>query len=918
MISIFVDNKQIDVTEDIDLLITRSIADIREPEKRTSDWSKTVTLPETKVNNTLFTYIFDVALDILGNGQFAPSFNPNKKADVVVLNDGLEQLRGFIRLIQINVLDKNLIEYECSLHGQTSDLFTSLGNAKLSELDFSEYNHNLDQTNVANSWDTSIIKNGISQPFSYGNGYVYAQILSRRSNNTDVTNSWKVDDHIVSLYAKTVIDKIFSNVGYQYTDDSIFNTDRFKRLIIPYNNFGLNVDETAVTNRLFQAQISAPLTANKGDVIPFNNDSTGGNFDNGGNYNVSTYSFTAPVAGRYNFFLSLDASATFLTSSSLTSATVEFHLYVNNVKTRIILVNSDNSYSSIGTNTFNFTTIGSKDVDLNKNDVVKLVYYDVIENVFQTGTSWSTTYKNISLNINPSTYFYNQASADEYGFNNIIEFSKFFSSDYTQKELLLSFVKMFNLYIEPDYNNPKKLKFIPRDDFYNGQNKDWSKKLDYSQTTEIIPMGELDSNPYIFTYKEGNDNNNKTYKDNTGRIYGDRIIRIDNDFVKQEKKIEIVFAPSPIYKDDTTGRYYSKYSNGADNNSQLHLLYYSGAVTTPIYTIYNIDYTSAIAYNKYPVTLHIDSISNMQFDLGFGMPTYLNVGSGLNYSNQNLVNVYWYKTIIELTNKNSKIFRGYFRINAYDWNSLRFNDLYYFENQYWRLNKVIDYNPLQEGVYQCEFLLAKYYEGTSAIKKNLGTGVSDYFGNGFPFGRPLGFTGVRSGGVNLGMGTDLGGEIINVGDNTNSMGLRLNTNLGGSNNTIPSTFSNVNLLSCNDFIPLEQSKTYIENWTMLGAYLSGGNVVEIDDTDSPYTLLREDYLIVADTNNGDINMVLPNPSTNKGKTFVVKKIDSNHKIYITAGDGSILIDDTTTHEMGNSKLCHHFISTGSKYYVIVP
>ena len=202
MISIFVDNKQIDVTDDIDLLITRSIADIREPEKRTSDWSKTVTLPGTKVNNTLFTYIFDVALDILGNGQFAPSFNPNKKADVVVLNDGLEQLRGFIRLIQINVLDKNLIEYECSLHGQTADLFTSISNSKLSDLDFGEYNHTLNRVNVVDSWASSIIKNGSSQPFNLGEGYVYAQILDKFATTGTNASQWRVDDHIPCLYQK--------------------------------------------------------------------------------------------------------------------------------------------------------------------------------------------------------------------------------------------------------------------------------------------------------------------------------------------------------------------------------------------------------------------------------------------------------------------------------------------------------------------------------------------------------------------------------------------------------------------------------------------------------------------------------------------------------------------------------------------
>jgi hypothetical protein len=77
--------------------------------------------------------------------------------------------------------------------------------------------------------------------------------------------------------------------------------------------------------------------------------------------------------------------------------------------------------------------------------------------------------------------------------------------------------------------------------------------------------------------------------------------------------------------------------------------------------------------------------------------------------------------------------------------------------------------------------------------------------------------------------------------------------------------------------------------------------------------------MVADTSTANVNIVLPTPSSsNKGKLFVVKKPETNHKVYITAGDGSIYIDDATTHELGNSKICHHFISSGTKYFVIVP
>jgi hypothetical protein len=105
---------------------------------------------------------------------------------------------------------------------------------------------------------------------------------------------------------------------------------------------------------------------------------------------------------------------------------------------------------------------------------------------------------------------------------------------------------------------------------------------------------------------------------------------------------------------------------------------------------------------------------------------------------------------------------------------------------------------------------------------------------------------------------------------------------------------------------------------MLGSYLCGGKIVELTNADSPYTMVYDDYMVVGDNASGDIDVVLPDPSTNQGKTFVFKKLGSNHHINITAGDGSIYIDDALTYQISNDKASVHVISTGTKYYVIVP
>jgi hypothetical protein len=908
MINLFVNNTLVDLSEDFDLLITRSIADIKNPEQRSSDWSKTAKIPGTKTNNILFGGIFEVEHTVLGSGQFAPNFNPNKKADVVVLVDGFEQLRGFIRLIQINVLDHDFIEYECSLHGQTADLFTTLGNAKLSELDFGEYNHVLTDTNVTNSWDTSIVKNNTSQAFAYGEGYVYAQMLNKYGSQNTNTNQWRVDDHIPCLYAKTIVDKIMSNIGYQYTSDSFFTSDRFKRLIIPYTNFGFTSDETALQTRLFQAQLSTSQTivrtagAITATTLAFNNDSTGGNFDNGGNYNTSTYQYTAPISGTFDFFLSLQSSFDG-TAPYSSYASMSFFVYKNGLVVKTIDIDSNN----VSTTHWDFDGIGSCQISCVVGDTIQIkfiqTWFDGVSPILGTNT------------INSTTQFYNHVSASTLAYNNPLDFGLFFSGDFTQKDLLINFVKMFNLYIEQDMDNAKKLRFVPRDDFYNGTTQDWTSLVDYSQNVQIVPMGDLEANPYIFTYKEGEDFYNKEYKQSTSKIYGDRIVRVDNDFVKQEKKIEITFSPTMLLA--SGNRYYSTILNGNNDKGQLRCLYFGGVKNTSAYEVYNTTLTNVPNFSKYPLTLHIDDTDNMQFDLNFGMSNYILADKGLEFSNQNLVNSYWFKTIREITDKNSKVFKGYFRINPYQWANIQFKDLYFFEGQYWRLNKITDYNPLQEGVYLCEFLLVTYYEPSTSNKKNVGVGATDILNDRFPFGKPIGFTGVTTGGVNIGDSGLDSKDNITVGNDHVSQGRFANTILGGTQVNIPINFESVTAINCDTYSITESNRFYVENFPQMGAYSCGGNVIEIDHTDSPYTSLYDDYLIVCDMT-GNISIVLPNPSTNKGKIFVVKKLGSPNTITVTAGDGSILIDTSTSHTITNNKEAHQFISTGTQYYVIVP
>jgi hypothetical protein len=225
---------------------------------------------------------------------------------------------------------------------------------------------------------------------------------------------------------------------------------------------------------------------------------------------------------------------------------------------------------------------------------------------------------------------------------------------------------------------------------------------------------------------------------------------------------------------------------------------------------------------------------------------------------------------------------------------------------------------LQEGVYLCEFLLVTYYEPSTSNKKNVGVGATDILNDRFPFGKPIGFTGVTTGGVNIGDSGLDSKDNITVGNDHVSQGRFANTILGGTQVDIPINFESVTAINCDTYSITESNRVYVENYPVVGAWLGSGKIEEIVHADSPYTALYDDYLIVADCAGGNISVVLPTPSaSNKGKVFACKKLGNSHTLTITAGDGSILIDDSTSHAISTNKATHHFISSGTKYFIIV-
>lgn len=696
MMRLYIEGRQVDLMQDEPLLITREIADIREPEKRSSDWSKTFRIPGTSNNNRVFGHIFDIAQEQLNTGtQFAPDFNPNKKAAALITVDEVEQVRGFVRLLNIAIVRGGEIEYEVSVHGVAADFFAKIRNKRLSEIDLSDLNHTLTKTAIKNSWN-----------HNWQHGYVYPMI--DRGRELNLADLWAVNEFYPALFIKRLIDEIFTASGYSYTLDSFFNTDLFKKLVIPSPGVTL-LSESDATARELRARRSSNASYVAGAVVVFNDDSSSGYYDNGNNYDPGTGKYTVPADGKFGATLELNWEVTGINNTTYPNIMVVYS------------VRSDGRLVDFVTGIGENTPTGAEgqiqayvsDIIASDTDEIYLQFEGVKVRDLTTNKFWLDYTSSFTHRVKTDSVFLLQAMQNSYGKDQLVNMDTMFANTETrQDELLQWIIRCFNLYIEPT-DTPFQLLIKPRDEFYRDSVvHDLTALIDRSQPFDITPMGELEGNRYLFTYKEGPDSENQSYQQQTGTVYGEARILVDNDVLQSEKKIETGFIPTPFRLADVGRLRIASMPSNDNRNGGLRLLYWGGKVGGHEWLLvdaaYALDIKNAeVITGGIPYAGHLDNPFNPTLDLCFGMPYFINLPRGIVYTNNNLYNVYWRKYINEITDPNSKLVKVRVYITPANFLKWSFRDLYFFDGQYFRLNKIVDYPVGGSDMVVCEFLKLK-------------------------------------------------------------------------------------------------------------------------------------------------------------------------------------------------------------------
>jgi hypothetical protein len=792
---------ELDLFESVPIPIVKSINDIENIAERKSDFSKTITLPGTQNNNDIFSSIFNLNRSVVNTNtyNFAPDFNPSLKADAILYKNGVVILQGYLQLVNINVVDDYEIEYEVIIIGRTANLFQDLGERKLNQLDLSAYNHTWNFTNIQASWTPSAAR-----------GYYYGLIDKGLSNNQQ---GFFTKDQKPQIYAKTIIDAIFNDAGYRYSS-LFFTSGNFTQLVVPTTQNKLLLTQQEVTDRTFKGNrltnsASTALIDFNGflpfvyNSLSFNNTSIQ---STPSGYDPTLSKFTIATAGFYQFGIDLSITNTLTGVGTLNRQ--EFHIIkTSGATTTVIGINNIiKSTTAISATTTSSTYYIGDNVFCNVGDVIEVKLLSSFSGVW-----------NFSLLTNSSFF---SVPFTEITVGDTMQLENCLPTDIKQADFLMSIIKMFNLYVQPDPLDDKKLLIETRDVFFNNTIVDITDKIDVSRGVEIMPLGSLKYKEYVFTMQEDKDELNELYQKQYVDPYGTLKVPIENDFVTEIYKTDVIFAPTPLdaFLNNpliVTSRIIFMDSNGniIDSTSKLRLLVAGGLSPTigTNYFHYEDPNGTKNYFSAYPYVGHYDNIANPTLDINFTNPIQLfyNTGFSTNQTSNNIYNLYHKKGIEEITNKDSKLVIFYVKLSEVEINNLSFRDSYFIDKQFYRLYEV-DFDSNSQEPAKLTFLklaVAPTFIPYNLVTNGGGGGLGSTYEqmairNGTQY--PKGVDVLAQGNSNTLQGYE---QLVNS-DNNFVNGNKVNV-LGGENNIVIN--DNVTLINCEDYLTNRDGQAVTNN-----------------------------------------------------------------------------------------------------------
>ena len=567
--------QQLELFKDETIKISNNVTGLFDVDILPADFSRTITLPGTKVNNAFFEHVYDISV----NEPYL--FETNVKVPAYFDFGGIYLVNGYLQLLKVNLYENKFIDsYEVSIFGLLSSFSRDLNRTFLTDLtgSLAQYNHTSTLSNIRKSWTGDLFSGSVVYPLAeYGQKINYS--TEDFFGTDDVEGALNVQNFKPAIKIKAVWDAIFDTFGFTYTGS--FWQQPFLDDVYMIANYGLKYPEYSDVDLETYGQIkisalSGSATSNLSmslnipqTVSWYNIESDPSNFVGSGvSYKVEkltklrgtiglNYKVMGPtnVNGVPQFQLKI-----FPTGSSLAASTtnlVEINEYMqavalannNTINTTYNLQTQFNT-AALPAGTYRFglqyTNYGSS------NFTVVLDPGDSPKSFLTVGeVCQAADFKTL-----------NMAANMPYGTSGIkcIDFVK-------------GLQRKFNLVIYPSKTIPNQFHVETFNNWYKqGQIKNFDTYINVNDKISVIPANNLAVNRLDFGDRLDQDYVSQQFAKGANREYGKTYYIDTNNFFSQgEFKVESGFASSPLLYVEGSGLSGSQGSNSITKTDQVSI-----------------------------------------------------------------------------------------------------------------------------------------------------------------------------------------------------------------------------------------------------------------------------------------------------------------------------------------------------------
>ena len=658
-------------------------------------------LPSSQTNDKFFNAAYNI------NASNTRGFK--NSIECQVLQNGTEIYKGNLILDEVVTDGKSNTTYKITVVNEVIDFQTLIQDQYIRDLDFSDYNHDYTMANITGSWDTG----------SFFNGDVFYPLVDYGTDKTDNTipvvelggQVGKMDNSSTPLKpiqfkpairTKTIIDKIFGSVGYEYSS-SFFNSEDFQNTYIlstPSDKLGIETQGYQDSGFYVNITASQAITPSPALVKQYYPQEQ---YDPAGGYNPATSTYVIRTDGQYAFKIEGSISAP---DGTGTPTRKEYNIQIRiNGSTQFAQF-----YDLVGSTQgqINFVTPG---LTLTAGDTVE-VYHRY--NMLSTGTTPDLTLTSQAF----STIY---APTTVVGGN--VDLGRQFDQEAKSLELLKGIIEMFNLVIVPKVGERKTLIIEPFDIWKDsGQIVDWTDKFDTA--TKVSIKHPIQDQPRVleFSLEEDEDPLNQYSLTNFRRdqTYGTHTFTADSDIAQGNREIGSFFAATPTKGVAGGGniiipQLYKKDSGEKSTYQFIPRLLYrlydrptTDCVGGKIYVNDDngnsqgiTEYDTLSILNTLPAT---SATKALHYNANTWYPFHQNYQEGKTMNG--LFYEYWGRYINELYDDDARMLTCNLYFEPWELSQIRLNDKIFIKDAYYRINKISGFNVSKRASVQVELLKA--------------------------------------------------------------------------------------------------------------------------------------------------------------------------------------------------------------------